>query len=499
MQVIAIIPAKKDSTRLKQKNIRKFCDYPLFLYSAFYAQQEGVMPVVSSDDDNILALCRRYGIRTVKELVDDSDMCNCVRQVLKYWPCDYFVILLPSSPLRERDKLRKMLRITESSKPDSYFTTDNIKGLGVWEEKMYVAKRDQDCTRWFHAHDGNILICKKEFFMKNNSLFCEKPFLETSEFPCNLQINKESEFIALEDLAKKEQFKKYLAQSINTICIVSNRHTFKRNYSKFVDSCDMVVRVNRMENWNSGNTGERTDCAVITPNQVYFTFSPEARHHYELKDIPLIYFVYPHRLGAIRLIKEADLDNYDFTPDGIGLSTAHFSTYSIAVTMMHWLYPRAHIYCLADPEVKTRTGPSMHVGSGEDEYMQRLKDKGVLSFILEENCSAVNGAYSTMTEQDMITYFGVNKVEVVNQDNLTLVHPRWTDTNCTIDDGRLYKSKYKDSADIIYYDGKNMVLSWPKWSSMELFQLKEDGSFVFLTTDRHMISTVMAQQYYGKD
>ena len=82
MNHIAIIPAKKYSERCPGKNLRKFNNIPLFLYSVQYAINEGITPVVSTDSEEIMNICYARGIQVVKEKVNDSSMCNCIQKVL---------------------------------------------------------------------------------------------------------------------------------------------------------------------------------------------------------------------------------------------------------------------------------------------------------------------------------------------------------------------------------------------------------------------------------
>ena len=55
MKVLAIIPAKLDSTRLKNKNIRKINGKPMVEYSIDYAKQSKYNPdIIISSENNIL-------------------------------------------------------------------------------------------------------------------------------------------------------------------------------------------------------------------------------------------------------------------------------------------------------------------------------------------------------------------------------------------------------------------------------------------------------------
>lgn len=73
---IAIIPARGGSKRIPRKNIKEFAGKPMIAHSIIAAQKSGLFDhiLVSSEDDEILALAERYGatpLRRPSELADD--------------------------------------------------------------------------------------------------------------------------------------------------------------------------------------------------------------------------------------------------------------------------------------------------------------------------------------------------------------------------------------------------------------------------------------------
>jgi len=59
------------------------------------------------------------------------------------------------------------------------------------------------------------------------------------------------------------------------VCIVSNKCDFKRDFSKFVDSCDVVFRVSKMESHSTRMTGTKCDYAVIMFFNWYLSYSDD--------------------------------------------------------------------------------------------------------------------------------------------------------------------------------------------------------------------------------
>ena len=64
MKVLAIIPAKLDSKRLKHKNIREVGGKPMFLHSVDYARQSSydVEVIVSSESSTVEQICKEHNI-----------------------------------------------------------------------------------------------------------------------------------------------------------------------------------------------------------------------------------------------------------------------------------------------------------------------------------------------------------------------------------------------------------------------------------------------------
>lgn len=482
MKTIAIIPAKGNSKRCPGKNLRNFLGYPLFLYSVFYAQSEGITPVVSTDSDEIAQICKNYGINVVREQVDDSTMSNCVRQVLQQESCDVFALLMPTSPLRQRGLLRQMLSACLDGSCVSTFTACDIKLIGQLDGRFQRAYRDQDTKERFLFFDGNISVTSRAYFERTGELFDEysRPFINA--FPCTMQIDTESEFAALEQVASREEFRELLPRNVRRICIVSNRPWFARNYSDFVDSCDLVIRISKMENLGSGLSGSRTDMAVVACWRGYMTFSAKARKMDVLRELPFIYFD-PEDVPLTQdFCKSQDLKNWAFIPSDPDTRSYHFSTFGKAVVLANWLYPQAHIFCLGDKSVAIRTNNSIkHVPSSESSFMSELQKEGILSWILEDSLDSATGAYSTSIpecrrEQAMMRqlYFVPSMVahRVFN-----IEHPKWKDSlrmagsvACRVHGG--------DAARVLSLDGDTLCLKWEKWGK-ETFRKQPDGSYLF--------------------
>lgn len=122
METIGIILARGGSKRLPKKNIKMLKDKPMIYYTIHEALKSDLDHIiVSSDDENILAISRRIGADTIKrppELArDDTPSYDALKHALfeteskmnKIY--DTIVLLQPTSPFRRYTMINRSLRI----------------------------------------------------------------------------------------------------------------------------------------------------------------------------------------------------------------------------------------------------------------------------------------------------------------------------------------------------------------------------------------------------
>lgn len=191
--VIGIIPAKKTSHRLPFKNRLLLGGKEMYQLSVDYAFGEGIKPIVSTDDEEIIKWCQNNNIDFICEMVDDSDMCNCVNQVLVKYPCDYFVLLMPTSPIREKNLVKRLL--CEEDIKTSIYTAEKIKIIGHIGDTFMFAYRDQDKnTKFLYHFDGNIIIVNASWYGTSKKLFCDESKVVVQHLPYTLQVDDEYDF-----------------------------------------------------------------------------------------------------------------------------------------------------------------------------------------------------------------------------------------------------------------------------------------------------------------
>ncbi len=136
-EVLALIPARGGSKGIPRKNIRPFAGYPLIAYSiAAGLQAETVTRVlVSTDDEEIATIARRYGAETPflrpAELAGDRTLDLPVFQHALRWLAEHenyhpqvVVHLRPTTPLRPPNLVDRAVRLLLAH-PEA----DSVRGL----------------------------------------------------------------------------------------------------------------------------------------------------------------------------------------------------------------------------------------------------------------------------------------------------------------------------------------------------------------------------------
>lgn len=136
-EILAIIPARGGSKGIPRKNIRNFAGWPLIAWSIAAGRQAKTVTrvIVSTDDEEIAAVARRFGAETPflrpSELAQDHTTDLPVFEHALKWLAEnegyqpeVVVQLRPTSPIRPRDCVDKAVKILLSH-PDA----DSVRGV----------------------------------------------------------------------------------------------------------------------------------------------------------------------------------------------------------------------------------------------------------------------------------------------------------------------------------------------------------------------------------
>jgi|ETNmetMinimDraft_20_1059909.scaffolds.fasta_scaffold45240_2 CMP-N-acetylneuraminic acid synthetase len=191
MKHIAIVPARSNSKRLRNKNVLEINKKPLIAYTIERALLWGDFDAIyiNSEDDNILKIGEKYGAITYKRPIDLAFDTAKVIDVIKeqiHSMCladdTIITILLPTCPLRTTDDLKAayslfvnnhrhnpVVSVTKYEKSPSQSFVINVKGHLVPLYPESYSSRSQD-NRDAYRYNCGIIITTVGLFMGQDDI-----------------------------------------------------------------------------------------------------------------------------------------------------------------------------------------------------------------------------------------------------------------------------------------------------------------------------------------
>ena len=111
MEIIAIIPARANSKRIPNKNIRLLNSQPLISYVIRNALLSKYITkvIVTTDSEEVEIIARQFGVECIRRpdflCQDDTTLDPVIYDAVSSLTCDYVVTLQPTTPLLRVDSL----------------------------------------------------------------------------------------------------------------------------------------------------------------------------------------------------------------------------------------------------------------------------------------------------------------------------------------------------------------------------------------------------------
>jgi|TARA_B110001452_G_scaffold241828_1_gene224241 CMP-N-acetylneuraminic acid synthetase len=217
-KIIAIIPARGNSNRLKNKNLKKFNGHPLIHWTIVSALKSKFINsvLVSSDSKKILDYCSKYksvvlSKRPKKFSLKNSKIEDAIINEIKRGSLskfDYFILLQPTSPLRTLKTINDSIKLTLKKKASTCVSFYKIKNnfLNIFEIKnikiLEVERNLSTSSKSkFFIPSGDIYISSIKKFVKNKS------FINKNTIPYLIK-NKYSDIDYLHEFKLAEKIQK---------------------------------------------------------------------------------------------------------------------------------------------------------------------------------------------------------------------------------------------------------------------------------------------------
>ena len=191
---LAIIPARGGSKRLPRKNVLDLGGKPLIAWSIEAGLNSKYIDnvVVSSDDDEILNIAKKYNTDIINRpsnlASDTATTFDAIKHTIENSKqYDYIVLLQATSPLRGAKHIDEAIELLEEKGAEAIVSVCEMDHSPLWSNTLddslsmngflrdeVLNKRSQDLEKYFRLN-GAIYICRTDelideesFFLKNN-------------------------------------------------------------------------------------------------------------------------------------------------------------------------------------------------------------------------------------------------------------------------------------------------------------------------------------------
>ena len=223
-KVLAIIPARKGSKRIINKNIKKFNNVPVIAYSINAAKKSKVFDYisVSTDCKKIAKIAKKYGanvdfIRPKKISNDKAKTLEVIKHSIKFYEnmgkkFEYVCCLYPCSPFINPNNIKKGLEKLKKKRTNFIFAVQEFsspiqRALSVeskkvkWVNKIYSNKNSNKLKkRYFDC--GQFYFGTKKKFLSKFNLIDNKTDVIILEKHASIDINDMQDWSFAEKISK---------------------------------------------------------------------------------------------------------------------------------------------------------------------------------------------------------------------------------------------------------------------------------------------------------
>ena len=226
---LTIIPARKGSKRIKEKNIKLLNGKPLIYYTitAALKSKAGKYPViVSTDSRKIAKQSEEFGakvpfFRSAELATDHASSVGLVLECLDYYKkrgeeFEIIIMLQPTSPLRTAQDINEAIKKFNDKKFDALVSVAGVsehpelmyrvKGEvleSINSEKCYCFKRSQEMSKLYRIN-GAIYIIKASEFINTKSFIIDRTGYYEMPFERSIDIDEPADFRLAEFFLKEK-------------------------------------------------------------------------------------------------------------------------------------------------------------------------------------------------------------------------------------------------------------------------------------------------------
>jgi N-acylneuraminate cytidylyltransferase/CMP-N,N'-diacetyllegionaminic acid synthase len=228
--MLCIIPARGGSKGLKNKNILPFNGKPLIYYTIQSALNSKKITkiIVITDSLKIAKISRKFGaeipflrpkrLSTSNSLAIDTYIYTINKLKKKNIFIKEFIVLLPTSPLRNSVDIDNAINLFKNKKADSVISMKELECPLAWSKKISENYLIKSSNKFFKSNfnrqyyqktfvpNGAIYIFNSQKLLKYKSYYFKKTYAYLMSKKKSIDINDIIDFKIAEFLKKKNNF-----------------------------------------------------------------------------------------------------------------------------------------------------------------------------------------------------------------------------------------------------------------------------------------------------
>lgn len=212
--IAVLIPARKGSKRLSNKNIKMLNGKPLLQYTFDAALKSLATNIFFTTDylKSDIPFFPSSGItwisRPKEAALDNAPAIDYVGHFFDRYPTFQAVMILqPTSPLRTFEDINSALKLYKSSIKPTLVSAYRIDGRaklytkeGKSTQKQFEYYNFED--KFLYYRNSSIYICSKKHFLRYKSIFSESPIIYEMPLARSIDINSIDDFRLAERIMK---------------------------------------------------------------------------------------------------------------------------------------------------------------------------------------------------------------------------------------------------------------------------------------------------------
>lgn len=221
MKIVALMPMKRHSERIKNKNFRQFAGKPLYrwMLEKLVAVDEIESVVINTDAADLIDVSQLANQDKViirqrkKELEGDFVSMNLIlADDIEAVDADAYLMTHTTNPLLQvgtiKSSINKFYDVVSNGEYDSVFSVTKMqtrfydKNVSAINHDPNILKRTQDLEPWFEENSCFYLFTKKSF-EKTNARIGKTPYMFEIESLESVDIDEPADWIIAESIAMR--------------------------------------------------------------------------------------------------------------------------------------------------------------------------------------------------------------------------------------------------------------------------------------------------------